>query len=93
MALAFFQGVSSTEGLHFVEWAFFVVHFVFDIQPEQPRLRALTNATLELDEELDDEDVLEVELDEPEVEVFQAGELLYSSSSSKFEGSDPPLGS
>ena len=63
------------------------MHFFFDVQPEEPRLRAFTATTLELDEEEDDEDVLELELDEPEAGASEAPELLSSFFSSEFEGS------
>ena len=63
-----------------------MVHFFFEV-PTSPA------ATLELDEELDDEDVLELELEESESEASEASKLLPTFSSSEFEASDPLGGS
>ena len=86
MAFVFFRALSSTEGLRLAGWAFFVVHFFFEVP-------AFAAAALELDEELDDEDVLELELEESEFEASEAPELLSTFSSSEFEASDPLRGS
>ena len=61
-----------------------MVHFFFEVP-------AFTAATLELDEELDDEDVLELELEESESEASEAPELVPTFSSSKFEAFVAPL--
>ena len=55
------------------------MHFVFDVRSEKLRWRAFMATTLELDEELDDEDVLELEFDESEVGAFEAAGPLSSS--------------
>ena len=59
-----------------------MVHFFCEV-PTSPA------ATLELDEELGDEDVLELELEESESEASEASELLPTFSSSEFEASEP----
>ena len=65
------------------EWAFFVVHFFFEVP-------AFMAAALELDQVLDDEDVLELE---SEAGALEAPEQLSTFSSSEFEGSDLLRGS
>ena len=75
-----FRVASSTEGLRLAEYAFFVAHFFFEVP-------AFLATAQELHEELDDEDRLMLELEESEAS--QAPELLSTSSSSGFEGSDP----